>query len=96
MPIEWYRDLVIIVVGIVASATLVIMATTDLLLYRRLRKILGSLEAVIKNIECISFELEDQIVRPITQVMSVFAGIRAGMNSVSRLFGKENKGGENG
>ena len=75
MTIGWFRDLVIIIFGLVGAGFLVIMAVLALSLFRRLKVILDSLKVTSANIEEISSVAKEQIVRPIVQVGSIFQSI---------------------
>ena len=75
MTIGWFRDLVIIIFGLVGAGFLIIIAVIALTLFRRLKMILDSLKVTSANIEEISAVAKEQIVRPIVQVGSIFQSI---------------------
>ena len=75
MTIGWFRDLVIIILGLVGAGFLIIIAVTALSLFRRLKVILDSIKVTSANIEEISAVAKEQIVRPIVQVGSIFQSI---------------------
>jgi hypothetical protein len=73
--IGWFRDLVIILFGIIGMGFLIVLIVMALSLFPRLRVILDSLKVTSTNIEEISSIAKEQIVRPIVQVGSLFQGI---------------------
>ena len=75
MTIGWFRDLVIIIFGLVGAGFLIIIAVIALTLFRRLKMILDSLKVTSANIEEISAVAREQMVRPIVQVGSIFQSI---------------------
>jgi hypothetical protein len=75
VTIGWFRDLVIIIFGLVGAGFLIIIAVIALTLFRRLKMILDSLKVTSANIEEISAVAKEQIVRPIVQVGSIFQSI---------------------
>jgi hypothetical protein len=95
MAIEWYRDLTIIIygvmwaifglLGIILTMIIGIMA---FVVFKRVRIILDSLKVTTANIQEISTAAKEQIVRPINQVGSVFQGITSWIEMISRFFRK--------
>lgn len=90
MTIGWFRDLVIIIFGLVGAGFLIFVAVMALSLFRRLRVILDSLKVTSANIEDISSVAREQIVQPIVQVGSVFRSI-AGWIEIIGGFLKRSK-----
>jgi hypothetical protein len=75
VTIGWFRDLVIIIFGLVGAGFLIIIAVMALSLFRRLKVILDSLKVTSANIQEISTVAKEQIVKPIIQVGSIFQSI---------------------
>ena len=90
MTIGWFRDLVIIIFGLVGAGFLIIIAVIALTLFRRLKMILDSLKVTSANIEEISAVAKEQIVRPIVQVGSIFQSIAKWIEVISGFL-KRNK-----
>ena len=83
MTIEWFRDLVIIIYGLVGAVFLIALGIMAFSLYRRLKAILDSLKVTSSNIQEISTVAKEQIVRPIIQVGSVFQAITKWIEVIS-------------
>ena len=91
MTIEWFRDLIIIIYGLVGAIFLVFVGIMAFVLFRRLRDILDSLKVTSSNIQEISSVAREQIVRPIMQVGTVFQGITRWIEMISGYFKKSKK-----
>lgn len=91
MTIGWFRDLVIIIYGLVGAIFLAAMGIMAFALYRRLKVILDSLTVTSANIQEISSVAKEQIVGPIMQVGSVFQGITRWIEMISKYFKKSKK-----
>ncbi len=96
MTIEWFRDLTIILYGLVGAVFLVAAGLMAFALFRRLTVILDSLKVTSSNIEEISTIAKQQIVKPIMQVGSVFQGITRWIEMISGYFNKTKKEVDNG
>lgn len=90
MSVEWFRDLVIIIFGLIASGVLVLIAITAFLLYRQMRTIQSSMKNTLAIIERVS-RVTSEVLQPLVQVLSLISGIREGIESMTRLF-REKKG----
>jgi len=93
MSIDWFRDLVISISGIMLILLLILVAVLSYSLYRRAKSILDSATTTVKNIQGI-FNIGDEVVKPVVQVAAIIQGIRQGANAVNKLF-KKQKGEEN-
>lgn len=94
MSIDWYRDLFICILGVVAAGVLIFMAVLSYSLYRRARSILDSIKTTSRTIQGISSYIGDEVVRPVIQVVAVVQGIRQGIDTISKFFKKQEGGGD--
>lgn len=92
MTIGWFRDLVIIIWGLVSVAFLTFIGIMAFSLFRRSEVILDSLKVTSANIEEISTVAREQMVRPMMQVGSVFQGITRWIEMIGGYFKKIKKG----
>jgi hypothetical protein len=90
VTIGWFRDLVIIIFGLVGAGFLIIIAVMALSLFRRLKVILDSLKVTSANIQEISTVAKEQIVKPIIQVGSIFQSIAKWIEAIGGFL-KRNK-----
>jgi len=95
MGIDWFRDLVIAISGLVLIVVLIFIAVLAFSLYRRARSILDSVRATSKTIQEVSSYAGNEVVKPITQVVALIQGVRQGIDAVGRLFGRK-EGGKDG
>jgi hypothetical protein len=91
LTIEWFRDLTIIIYGVVGAVFLIVLGVMAFALFRRITVILDSLKVTTANIEEISTVAKEQIVKPIVQFGSVFQGIAKWVEMISGYFKKSKK-----
>ena len=94
MGIDWFRDLVICIFGLVAAGVFIFIAVLLFLLYRRVRVILDSVKATSRTIQGISSYVGDEVVKPVIEVAAIIQGIRQGIDTISKFF-KKKEGGRN-
>jgi len=94
VSIEWFRDLVICILGLGATAAVIFIAVIIFLLYRKIRPILDSTKATTKTVENISSCVESEVARPLAQVAAFAQGISEAVRLFSKLKRKE--GGNHG
>ncbi len=94
MGIDWFRDLIICIFGLVAAGALIFIAVLSFLLYRRVRVILDSVKATSRTIQGISSYVGDEVVKPVIEVAAIIQGIRQGIDTISKFF-KKKEGGKN-
>lgn len=94
MGIDWFRDLVICIFGLVAAGVFIFIAVLLFLLYRRVRVILDSVKATSRTIQGISSYVGDEVVKPVIEVAVLVQGIRQGIDTISKFF-KKKEGGKN-
>ena len=95
MSIDWLRDLIIVIFGLVAMGVLIFLSVLLYSVYRRTNSILDSMETTSKTIEGICSYAGGEVVKPLMQVVAFIQGIRQGINAISKFF-KKKKGGGNG
>jgi len=95
MSIEWFRDLIICVSGLVAVGVLVFIAVILYSLYRKTSSILDSVKATSVTIQSVTSYIGDEVVKPVIQVVALIQGISKGIDTISKFFRKE-EGGKDG
>ena len=95
MNIDWYRDLIICISGLVAAGVLIFLAVLSYSLYRRTISILNSVRTTSRTIQGVSSYLGDEVVKPLIQVVALVQGIRHGIETISKVF-KQQGGGKDG
>ena len=94
MSIEWLRDLVICISGLIAAGALIFIAVLSYSCYRRTKPILDSVEATSTTIQGISSYVGDEVAKPLIQVVALIQGIRQGIDTIGKFF-KKQEGGRN-
>ena len=94
MSIEEFRALVIILFGLGATVVLVFMGILAFSLYRKIKPILDSSRATVKTVENISSCVEEEVARPLAQVVAFVQGIAQAVSLFSR-FSRKKEGGRN-
>jgi uncharacterized protein YoxC len=81
VDIEWFRDLVICIFGLGAAVAVIILAVLALILFFKIQPILKSVKSTTKTVENISSCVEEEVVKPLSQLAAFIQGIRqaAGM-----------------
>jgi len=93
MSMEWFRDLVIVVGGILLVAVTVIMTVLAYTLYVRMKAILDSVKTTSATIQETSSFLKCEAGK-LVQAVALIQGVREGVQVVSKIF--EKKGANNG
>ena len=94
MSLDWFRDLVICILGLVAAGVLIFIAVLLYSLYRRTKSILDSVKATVRTIQVMSSYVEEEVVKPVIQIVAFIRGIRQGIDTISKLFEKKRRGKE--
>lgn len=88
MSIDWFRDLVICIFGLVAAGALIFIAVLLYSLYRRTKSILDSVKTTSATVQAVSSYVGEEVAKPIIEVVALIQGIRLGIDRVSKFFKK--------
>jgi hypothetical protein len=86
MDIAWFRDLVIVVCGIMSFLVLAAILIMMVALFRRFSGIMDSLKVTAKNIEELSISARNEIISPLARIGAIIKGISRGVEAVSGIF----------
>ena len=89
MNIEWFRDLVLCIFGLGATVAAIILVVLAFLLYFRIKPILDAIKATSQTVANISSSVEEEVAKPLAQIMAFVQGIRQAIGLVSRFTKKE-------
>lgn len=92
MTMEWFRDLVIVITGIVVVAMSAFMALILFTSYTRIKSILDSVKATSMTVQETSVCLKAEATK-LVQMLALIQGVREGVQVVSKIF--EKKGANN-
>ena len=85
MDIDWFRDLILCIWGIVGVVVFILITVLFYRLYRRIRYILDSAKNASKTIQDITSYVGDEAVKPLIQVVAIIQGIRKGIEAITKL-----------
>lgn len=92
MSIDWVRDLVISISGLVVTGVLIFIAVLLYSLYRKISSILDSAQATSTTIKEVSSYVGIEVLKPVIQIVAIAQGIRQGIDTVSKFFKKKGEG----
>lgn len=92
MSIDWLRDLIICIAGLVVAGVLIFIAVLLYSLYHRTKDILDSLRATSTTLQGVASYVGDELVKPVIQLVALAQGIRQGIDTVIKFFKKEEGG----
>ena len=92
MAIEWFRDLAISIFAVVATLVLIFTAVVVFLYSRRLWPILDSAKAVAKKLEGVSARVENEVLRPVIEVVAFVRLLYQFIEGIKKFF-RAKKGG---
>jgi hypothetical protein len=91
MDIGWYRDLVIIIGGIVATLVGVAILLLVISIYRktneiynRSKQVMNSFQKAAGNVENFTQFASQELIKPIIEIAALFQGFKAGFGSLFR------------
>jgi cell shape-determining protein MreC len=89
MSIDWFRDLIIVIFGIGATIAVIILVVLAFLFYFRLKPILDSIKSTTQTIERVTSSVEEEVAKPIAQIVSFVQGIRNAVGLVKQFTKRE-------
>lgn len=103
MGIEWFRDLIICILGIITIVVSIFIAfvayafyrrsreliETMHLAYHRLNSILDKIETTSEAMRIMASDIKEAMLNPVSQIISIIQGMRQGMSLVNKFFGKK-------
>jgi len=87
--IEWFRDLVLCIFGLGATVAAIILVVLAFLLYFRIKPILDSINETSRTVANITSSVEEEVAKPLAQIMAFVQGIRQAIGLVGRFTKKE-------
>ncbi|MGA2158590.1 MAG: hypothetical protein ABSG90_05170 [Dehalococcoidia bacterium] len=91
MDLSGWRDLVIIIWGVVATIALVFISVIIYLFYKRTMSLLESADMVVGKVADIVDYADKEVIRPVTQLGTMIQGILQGISLFSSIFKKKER-----
>ncbi|MFC1961766.1 hypothetical protein ACFLWN_01785 [Chloroflexota bacterium] len=92
MSIEWFRDLAVIILGLAGTITVIFIGILVFVLYRKISPLLNSAQKTAKTMENLSTCVEEEVARPLAQVVAFVQGINQAVNLCGRFFMRKEGG----
>jgi hypothetical protein len=88
VSIGWFRDLVLCIFGLGATAAIIILVVLAFLFYFRLKPMFDSMKKTARIVENITTTVEEEVAGPLAQMASFVQGIRQAFNLFNRFARK--------
>jgi hypothetical protein len=92
MGIEWFRDLSIIILALVATIVLIFSAIICFKLYRSLKSILVCVKSATRSIEETVTLVREEGIKPLLQITAIIKIICGVFENIKKMFVKDNPG----
>jgi len=89
MEISWWRDMVIVIWGLVGTIVLIIITVVAFLLYKRINKFLDSADTIAARTNDLIDYAEEEVLQPLVKFGTVIQGIIQGAVFIADLFKKK-------
>ena len=89
MEISWWRDLAIIIWGLIATVAAIIITVITIILYKRMNKLLDSADSIAVRTNDLIDYAEEEVIHPAMQFGTLIQGVLQGVNLFSDLFKKK-------
>jgi len=89
MDITWWRDLVIVVLGLITTIAIVFLSIIIYMFYKRTVTLMNSANEVVDKVGAIVDYTEQEVMQPILQFGTVVQGIVQGVSFFTNMFKKK-------
>ncbi len=87
MTIEWFRDLVIVIFGLVTTIAVLGLLVMAAIAFFKVKSVMDTAQKISGDVRDISTCIKEEVVKPIAQVAAVVQGIR----QATSMFGQRKK-----
>jgi hypothetical protein len=88
VSIEWLRDLIICIYGIVGIIVLIFLSIIGAMLYRKVQAVMTTVKSTTENVNSIVTTVKSDFVGPVLQITSVVHSIRQIVSLINSIFKK--------
>jgi hypothetical protein len=89
MEISWWRDLVIVIWGLVATVAVTIITVVACILYKRVVRVLDSADSIAVRTNDLIDYAEEEVLKPAVQFGTLIQGVIQGAGLIADLFKKK-------
>ena len=89
MELSAWRDVILIIWGLVATVSMVFISVILFLFYRKTSSVLNSTDLMVARVGNIVDYLEKEVVRPVSRFGTMVQGIMQGISIFGSIFNKK-------
>ena len=89
MELSSWRDIILIIWGLVATVAMVFISVILFLFYRKTTSVLDSTDLMVKKVNEIADYVNTEVVRPVSRFGTMFQGIMQGISIFGSIFNKK-------
>ncbi|MDP2730084.1 MAG: hypothetical protein Q8O55_06355 [Dehalococcoidales bacterium] len=89
MEIEAFRDVVIIVTGLLIILVAILLGVFAYILYLKIDRIMKSVTAMVTKVEALTAIASDDVGKPLIWTAGLIQGIACGIRGIKKAFRKE-------
>ena len=89
MELSSWRDIILIIWGLVATVAMVFISVILFLFYRKTVTVLNSTDLIVNKASDIMDYVNTQVVRPVSRFGTMFQGIMQGISIFGSIFNKK-------
>ena len=91
MDLSWWRDLVIVIWGLISAIAAVSICIVVFLLYKKLVPLVEDANIVVGKVGDVVDYTREEVISPVVQFASAAQGIVQGINLIADIFKKKEK-----
>ena len=91
MDLAWWRDLVIVIWGLVTTVAVICIGILVVLLYKKLVPLVEDANVVVGKVGDVVDYTKEEVISPVVQFASAVQGIVQGINLIADIFRKKEK-----
>ncbi len=89
MELASFRDLVLIIWGLVATIAIIYLCVISSLFYKRVSTLLASMNQAALKVKEIADHAQEEVLVPLGRIGTFLRGINQGISFVNKLFNKK-------
>ena len=89
MELSSWRDIILVIWGLVATVAMVFISVILFLFYRKMVTVLDSTDLVVNKVSKIVDYIDTEVVRPFSRFGTMFQGIMQGISMFGSIFNKK-------
>lgn len=91
MDLSWWRDLVIVIWGVITTAAVICICILACLLYKKLVPLVKDADIVVGKVGDVIDYTKEEVISPVVQFTSAAQGIVQGITLIADIFKKKEK-----